>query len=144
MNHGLTATATTQIAASTSDVWSALTRPEAIKQYMFGTDVRSTRKIGDAITWSGEYNGRKYRDKGEILALDPERKLSYSHYSPLSGKADEPENYHTVTIRLRDGEDGTQITLTQDNNPDAKSKAESEKNWSAMLAGLKRYVERAS
>jgi uncharacterized protein YndB with AHSA1/START domain len=141
MNHGLTATATTQIAASTSDVWSALTRPEAIKQYMFGTEVRSDWKVGSAITWSGEYNGKKYKDKGEILAIDPERKLSYSHFSPLSGKADEPENYHTVTIRLRDGEDGTQITLTQDNNADAKSKAESEKNWNAMLAGLKRYVE---
>jgi uncharacterized protein YndB with AHSA1/START domain len=141
MNHGLTATAATQIAASTSDVWSALTRPDAIRHYMFGTNVRSTWKIGDTITWSGEMNGRKYKDKGEILAIDPERKLSYSHYSPLSGKPDEPESYHTVTIRLSGSEGSTHVTLTQDRNPDAKSRSESEKNWNTMLSGLKRYVE---
>jgi hypothetical protein len=38
----------------------------------------------------------------------------------------------------------TKVTLLQDNNPHEKSRAESEKNWNAMLEGLRKYAERTS
>ncbi|MGH8105488.1 MAG: SRPBCC domain-containing protein, partial [Arenimonas sp.] len=62
---------------------------------------------------------------------------------PLSGKPDEPDNYHVVTIMLADGADRTEVSLTQENNDDEQSRLESEKNWSAMLEGLKAYVEKS-
>jgi hypothetical protein len=33
------------------------------------------------------------------------------------------------------------VTLTQDNNPDEKTKDHSEKNWKMMLASLKKLLE---
>ena len=144
MEKGLTATATTSIEASSNKVWNALVTPEAIKQWMFGADVRSDWKVGSRITWSGEFKGHRFEDKGEILRFEPPRNLSYSHFSPASGKPDTPENHHTVTIQLSESGTTTTVSLSQDNNPDEKTRAESEKNWNAMLEALKKYVEGSS
>ena len=144
MSEDLVATASISIAGDKNRAWDALVTPAAIKQYMFGADVESDWKPGSAITWSGEMKGKKYEDKGEILEIDPTRTLSYSHFSPMSGKPDKPENYHTVTIRLSGSDGTTRVFLSQDNNPDETSQAESEKNWNAMLEGLKKYVESTS
>lgn len=137
----LVANAQVAIDAPPAEVWNALTEPRAIKRYMFGADVKSQWKVGSPITWSGEMKGKPYQDKGQILAFERERTLAYSHFSPLAGKPDTPENYHAVTIHLEGHDDRTKVTLTQDNNADAGAKAESEKNWKAMLSGLKDYVE---
>lgn len=59
----------------------------------------------------------------------------------MSGQPDVAENYHTVTIQLMEFEGKTTVTLTQDKNSSETSKEESEKNWSAMLGGLKKVVE---
>ena len=136
-----TANAATTINSNRTQVWEALVSPSAIKQYMFGADVESIWHEGSNITWSGEFEGKRYEDKGEILKLEPEKMLSYSHFSPLSGKPDVPDNYHVVTIMLADGADRTEVSLTQENNEDEQTRLESEKNWNAMLEGLKKYVE---
>jgi hypothetical protein len=60
----------------------------------------------------------------------------------MSGKPDRPENYHTVTVELAGRGDETEVTISQDNNADDKARRESEKNWEAMLQGLKKYAER--
>jgi hypothetical protein len=69
VNRGLVAKASTIIDASIAKVWEALTSPEKIKQYMFGTDVVSDWKEGSSIRWKGEWQGKKYEDKGVILKL---------------------------------------------------------------------------
>ena len=56
--------------------------------------------VGSPITWAGEWEGRAYEDKGTILEIEPNHVLAYSHYSPLSGLEDAPENYHSVRIEL--------------------------------------------
>jgi uncharacterized protein YndB with AHSA1/START domain len=122
-------------------VWKATTDPKAIKRYMFGADVTSEWREGSAIAWRGEFEGKAYEDKGTILQIDPEKTLQYSHFSPLSGAPDQPENYHTVTISLSGRGETTAVSLTQDNNPSEKALEESERNWEAMLDGLKKYVE---
>ena len=132
----------TSVNAPASKVWDALTNPSIIKQYMFGTEVVSDFKVGSKIVWKGEWEGKKYEDKGEIREFQPNELLQYSHYSPLAGKKDIPENYHIVTITLIGKDNKTNVTLTQDNNPDDKSREHSEKNWKMMLEGLKKTVEK--
>ncbi len=141
MQKGLMATATVSIQSDARTVWKSLITPEAIKQWMFGADVKSEWQVGSPITWSGEFNGKKYEDKGEILRFEPRQALSFSHFSPLSGEPDKPENYHTVDIRLSEKEGATTVSLDQDNNANEESRAESEKNWKAMLDGLKKQME---
>lgn len=108
---------------------------------MFGTTVSSDWRKGSAITWSGEWQGKQYEDKGALLRLEPNKVLEYTHFSPLAGLPDKPENYHTVTIELEDRGSHTVVELTQDNNANEDARRHSEQNWAAMLDGLKKFVE---
>jgi uncharacterized protein YndB with AHSA1/START domain len=137
----LIAQASIVVDASIQEVWDALVDPQAIKQYMFGADVVSEWSEGSPITWSGEWQGRPYEDKGTILEFSPVSRLRYSHFSPLSGLPDVPENYHIVTIELDASGEWTRVDLSQDNNATPEEQEHSQQNWEAMLAGLKQVVE---
>ena len=142
MTRGLTSTASTTINAPISKVWDAFVNPALIKEYMFGADVVSDWRAGSPIVWKGEYEGKKYEDKGVILKIEPEKVLQYTHYSPLTGKPDVPDNYHTVTIDLSPLGTGTTVTLSQDNNPDEAARAHTAEFWQGMLKSLKTLIER--
>ena len=130
------------IEAPISRVWEALVTPASIKRYMFGATVVSDWQEGSPIVWKGEWKGKAYEDKGTILRLEPPRILSYTHYSPLAGKPDVPENYqHTVVVELAEQGKRTLVTLSQDNNPTEEAREHSEKNWQTMLDGLKKLLE---
>jgi pimeloyl-ACP methyl ester carboxylesterase/uncharacterized protein YndB with AHSA1/START domain len=142
MSTNLIARASTSIDASRERVWNALVDPEAIEQYMFGTHVVSDWREGSPIVWKGEWQGKPYEDKGVILQFEPQRTLQYSHFSPLSGVPDKPENYHTVTVELTGDRDRTNVSLVQDKNVTEEERAHSEQNWETMLATLKEFIER--
>jgi uncharacterized protein YndB with AHSA1/START domain len=135
---------TTTIEAPVARVWEALTNPAAIKQYMFGTSVTADWTPGTPIRWAGEWQGRSYVDKGTIVDAQPGRRLQFTHYSPLSGQPDTPENYHTVTITLSAEPTRTRLSLSQDGSPTQAARRHNEENWHVVLSGLKRLVEGAS
>jgi uncharacterized protein YndB with AHSA1/START domain len=140
----LIAKAETTINTPVEKVWEALTNPTIIKQYMFGTTVTSDWREGSEITWKGEWKGKPYEDKGKILKFIPHKTLQYSHFSPLGGLEDKPENYHTVTIELQKSGQQTHITLTQDKNANEQEQQHSQENWEMMLSGLKKLLEGAA
>jgi hypothetical protein len=109
---------------------------------MFGTQVVSDWQEGSPIVWKGEWQGKSYEDRGVILQLKPGEIIQYSHYSPLSGIPDRPENYHIVTIVLSSQGDQTQVVLTQDHNSSEQDREESEKNWGMMLSSLASLLEK--
>ena len=141
MSKDFVARASVVINAPTASVWEALVKPEAVKQYMFGTDVVSNWKVGSSIVWRGEWHGSSFEDKGVILQFDAGHILQYSHFSALTGLPDEPGNYHTVTIELSSEGQQTQVSLSQDGNPDEQAREHSENNWTTMLTALKEYLE---
>ena len=61
---GHVAVAETEVNAKPDEVWSALTDPDAIEQYMFGSRVETDWKEGSPIVWKGEYEGESYEDRG--------------------------------------------------------------------------------
>jgi uncharacterized protein YndB with AHSA1/START domain len=71
----------------------------------------------------------------------PGKIIQYSHFSPLSGLPDKPENYHTVTIELTAAGSQTLVSLSQDHNATEEERSHSEQNWGIMLAGLKKFLE---
>ena len=141
MTDNLVARASTRIAAPPDTIWRALTDPAQVKKFYFGTNLDTDWQPGSPIRWSGEWQGQAYQDHGVVLEADPGRRMKYTHFSPLMGKPDVPENYHTITVDLtRDGA-GTLVTLEQDGNADAHARDHSEKNWQTVLEGLKRLIE---
>jgi uncharacterized protein YndB with AHSA1/START domain len=129
------------IAATPDAVWHVLTDNDLMGEVMFGSEVVTDWQVGSPILYRGEWEGKPFEDTGEILEVDGPRLLRVTHSSPLSGDDDVPENYHEVQYELEPAGDGTHVTLTQDNNPDAKAVEHSKKNWDAMLASLKKVAE---
>jgi uncharacterized protein YndB with AHSA1/START domain len=139
---GFVAKASITVNNSMDKVWDALVSSQAIKQYMFGTNVISSWKEGSSIVWKGRWQGKMYEDKGVILKIEPKHLLQYSHFSPLSGKPDVPESYHTVTIELSSNGVQTLVSLSQDNNETEQAREHSEKNWRTIFLSLKKLLEK--
>lgn len=139
---GQTATADVDISASPGQVWTALTDPKLISKYFFGAEVHTSWEPGTPITWRGEYEGQTYEDKGEVLEVVPEQRLAVTHFSPLTGEEDKPENYHRVSWELEDVGDRTHVHLEQDNNATPDALEQSQANWETVLQQLKELVER--
>jgi len=130
------------INAPIAKVWGALTTPELIKEYLFGTNTKTDWKVGSPITFEGEYEGKKYQDKGTIKEFEPNKRLKYSYWSSMSGIEDKPENYVDVTYEVKEKDGKTELTITQENIPDEKMREHSEQNWKMVMEGLKALVEK--
>lgn len=132
-----------RISASVQEVWNAITDPEIVKQYFFGTNVESEWKEGKPIIYSGSWEGKSYQDKGEILEIEEEKLLSHTYWSSMDGAPDTPENYYTVTYSLDEkGDDETILTVTQEGENMSKESAHhSGKNWEHVLEDMKRLLE---
>ena len=137
----------TKVHALPTKIWDCLTDLPTLSKYFMGAKVRTDWHVGHSITWSGEWKGEAYEDKGTVMAFDRNKRLSFSHWSAMGGTTDEPSNYHLVDILLDTGGAETEVRLLQTNleggltDADREHRADYEKNWSAMLEGLKQTVE---
>ena len=66
MRQDLIVSQSVDVKAEPEQVWNALTNPEIIKEYLFGTETITDWKVGSEIIFQGEYEGHKYRDHGII------------------------------------------------------------------------------
>ena len=125
-------------------VWRALTDPAMVRQYMHGTNLQTDWTVGSPITWKGEWQGKAYEDRGTVVAVEPKKLLKVTHWSPMGGSEDKPENYHTVTYELTEHGQETILTLEQDNNPSQEAaNTMAEQNWGPVLDGLKAAAEQS-
>ncbi len=136
------ATAEVDISASPDQVWSAIIDPAKVKRYFFGSTVESDFRPGSKITWRGEYEGKPFEDRDEVIEAVPHERLRVTHFSPLAGQPDRPENYHELVFRLCHAGPATHVTFTQDNNASAAEADAAADSWHTMLRGLKELVER--
>jgi uncharacterized protein YndB with AHSA1/START domain len=141
MNRKLIATTSTSIYASPSDVWKALIDPEMVKRYMYGAEVQSDWQVGSPITFTGEWDGKPYTDKGTILEIIPERVLSFSFWSPLAGLEDFEDNYAHVTYHISGYDNETTLTITQDNLEAEEEVVTAEAHWIKVSKEIKRLLE---
>lgn len=137
----LTAKASININVPVSKVWKALTDPAIIKEYLFGTNTKSDWQKGSTITYSGEWEGKSYEDKGVIIDIVPEKLLHTTYYSGMSGKEDKPENYANVIYKVSPDDGHSQVTITQDNIEDEKQQQHMVENWGKVLEGMKKLLE---
>ena len=133
--------ASIEIAASSTDVWDALVNPATAKKYFFGADVRSDWKEGSPISFTGEFNGNLYHEKGTILQCQPGKLLQYSHWSDLERLPDVPDNYRNWTFRIESKGPHAVLSVTEDNIPDEAARARSDEFWSGVLTTIRGIVE---
>lgn len=132
---------TTTISAPMGRVWNALTTPEIIQQYFFGTNAVSDWKEGSELLFKGEWDGKAYVDKGVILKSEPEKLFQYTYLSSFSNLPDVPENYSNITYELDEEEGETTLTVKQENVANEEARKHSEENWASVLKNLKQLLE---
>ena len=142
MAANLIAKASTNIAVPASRVWDALTNPEIIKQYFFGTKAISDWKEGSTLEFRGEWEGKPYVDKGTILQIDREKIFQYTYLSSFSGLPDLPENYANITYELHEDSGTTLLIVKQENIANEQARKHSEQNWAYVLQSLKELLEK--
>ena len=130
----------TTVKAPVEKVWEALTVPEILKKYFFGTEMITTWQIGTPIIFQGEWEGQKYKDKGEVLEYEPNKRLAYSYLSNWSGKEDNPENYLWVCYEVSPKGNETELTIHQTNYDEEKAK-HSEGSWASLVSEMKKLIE---
>lgn len=142
MAANIIAKSTTTISAPVSRVWDALTNPEVIKQYFFGTQAISDWKVGSPLHFKGEWEGKEYLDKGIILKNEPEKLFQYTYLSSFSSLPDDPENYANISYELGEDNGKTTLTVKQENIENEEVREHSEKNWAHVLQNLKNLLEK--
>jgi uncharacterized protein YndB with AHSA1/START domain len=115
--------------------------PDLIRQWFFGVDTETDWRKGSSIIHRGEYQGKPYEDRGRILEIIPPRLLQHSHWSPVSGLPDAPENYQQVTWELSERDGRTDLVIRESNLPSEEALAVSERSWRLALEQLKRLLE---
>lgn len=141
MKNAFTAKTSIVIDAPRSKVWEALIDPVQVKQYLFGTDMKTDWKVGSPITYTGSWEGKPYEDKWTVLAFEPENRIETTYWSGFSGLADVPENYQKVSYLLSDVDGGTELKLIQENIASEEVAKHSEENWSMVFKKMKEMLE---
>ena len=136
----LTLKTTITFDAPISKVWQGLTDPAIVKQYFFGTNLKSDFKVGSRITFSGEWEGHKYEDGGTILEIDAPKLLKYTYWSSMMGLEDKPENYYNITYELSESDGVTTLNIIQDGVKNQEALEHSEQNWQSVFDGLKKII----
>jgi len=136
----MTSKTTINFKAPIEKVWQGLTDPAMVKQYFFGTNLKSDWQVGGPITFSGEWEGHQYEDGGVILDIDAPKLLKYTYWSSMSGTENKPENYNNITYDLTEKDGVTTLVITQEGVKNQEAAEHSEQNWTSVFEGLKKMI----
>jgi uncharacterized protein YndB with AHSA1/START domain len=107
---------TVKILAPAQKVWLALTSPDLVKRWQYGSDLLTTWEVGTSIVFRNEWNGQVFEQRGTVLEFSPTSRLKYSLFFPRPDLQDIPENCFLMTYELIES-DGTTSLLVRQEDP---------------------------
>jgi uncharacterized protein YndB with AHSA1/START domain len=141
MKHQFKSASTFTINAPREKVWYALTNPEIVKQYFFGTNLVADWKVGGMVYFRGEWEGKPYEDKGIITAIKENELLCYDYKSSWDTSEDIRENYMPIEYKLSESNGITTLEITQGSATQEQAN-HSDENWKMVMNGMKELVEK--
>ena len=130
-----------EINSDPSLVWDVLINPEKIKQYFTGAETVTDWQVGSKIEFTHKYEGQVFKNKGVIFDFDTNRLLRYTYWTAFSNSEDAPENYTTITYKLTEMNDTTNLMLTQTNFKSEEWYRNLEIGWDTVLSKIKEIAE---
>jgi uncharacterized protein YndB with AHSA1/START domain len=129
----------TYIRTTPEKLWTALTDPEFIKQYWFGTLVQSEWKAGDS--WRMTWPDGTVADTGEILESDPPRRLVIRWHHQKRPEL-HAEGASICTLVLEPTSSAVKLSLTHSIEADPSKFIEAVSGgWPKILSNLKSLLE---
>ena len=132
---------TLNLNASLEKVWEALTNPEKVKLWQFGSDLITTWEVGSNIKFVTEWEGQIFQQWGKILEIDYLKKISYSLFAPRPGLEDKPENYFIMNYILTDKKGFTFLEIIQVDNRQNAIQEPPQGEENPVLQMLKNLIE---
>lgn len=127
-------------------VWDALTNPDKVQQYMFGSRCRSNWQGGNPVEYYMLQEGKEITIvHGQVIKVEPHSYLEHTIFPTGSDFEDIPKN-HLITIYQLEKDDGsTLLTVLQRGfetvaNGEARYQDASQ-GWDAILIQLKEVAE---
>jgi len=133
------------IHAPPQDVWSALTDPAVMTQWMAEPEMRleiaTDWTVGAPIVIAGSHHGG-FENRGVVLRFEPYSALLYTHLSSISRLRDEPRNFTRIEFDLAPQDPhSTLLRLRVSNFPTEAIFRHFDFYWRMTLPVLKRFVE---
>ena len=117
------------IKASADKVWDAITNPDKIEQYLFGSRIETDWKPGSKSNFYIEQDEKQITIvKGEVIRNVPGKLLEHTLFPAGTKLNDSPENYIVITYELDEQGEETDLTITQ-------------KGYKYVEDGLQRYID---
>lgn len=136
-----------EIAAPPASVWAALTVPAALRAWMADEgaplDIELEAVLGGRAVFRSHHAG-PIEARGVVTALEPERRLAYTHRADISGLPDRPESYATLDFSLARVPGGTRLTLQLGGFATESIEKHLVFYWRTTLEVLRRWVERGA
>ena len=131
-----------KIIAPTRKVWLALTVPDLVKQWQYGSDLLTTWEVGTPIVFRNEWNGQVFEQKGSVLEFLPESRVKYSLFFPRPDLQDAQELCFFMTYELTEHEGVTSLLVRQeDPRPSSPEESTGGDEGPNVLSSLKELVE---
>lgn len=122
-------------------VWNALTKPELVKQWQYGSDLITDWKISNEIRFRNEWEGQVFEQWGTVLDVVPNQKIKYSLFFPRPELEDKPENYFIMSYILSEENQKTKLEIIQEDNRPGAVQEEPQGEENPILQGLKALIE---
>ena len=129
------------INASKEKVWKALTEPEKVKAWQYGSDLITDWNVGKEIRFKSEWEGQIFEQWGTVLEFEPYERLKYNLFAPRPDLTDKPENYFEMEYRLTEKNNKTELEIIQEDNRPGAKQEEEQGEENPMLKGLKELIE---
>ena len=129
----------TYIRTTQQKLWDALREPAFTKQYWFGTWQESDWQTGSS--WKMFFPDGRLGDAGEVLEIDPPRKLvlKWQHQSRADLKE---EGYSRATMELEPNGEVVKLTIIHEiERPRSKLIEAVSGGWPQVLSSLKSFLE---
>ncbi|QEV98912.1 hypothetical protein F6J84_01435 [Microbacterium caowuchunii] len=128
-----------QVSAAPSAAWRALTDPDTVKRYYFGTSPRTSWRIGSPIEFVDEDGDAQI--VGEVLEYEPPRRLAHTFIATWYGAPDDQGSLHW---EIEPTDSGSRITLTHRGaQAGTREGSETEDGSRRIIEELKRLLDEA-
>ncbi|HEY1735689.1 MAG TPA: SRPBCC family protein [Methylovirgula sp.] len=129
----------TYIRTTPERLWEALLKPEFMAQYWCETVQDCEWKVG--ATWKLMIPDGRVGDAGEVLEIDPPKKLVLSWRNEFRPELRE-EGFSRATFELEPAGDMVKLTVTHEmDRPNSKLIDAVSGGWPALLSSLKSLLE---